>query len=208
MIKVMEAKRLRLAVLASGRGSNFAAIHEAIKADKLNADICVVISDKKDAPALRLAEDEGIPAVHFDPRWYASREEYEIQIVDTLQAMNIDIIVLAGYMRLVGKTLLDQYKLRIVNIHPALLPAFPGLNAQRQALEYGVKQSGCTIHFVDEGMDTGPIILQRAVPVYDTDTEETLSARILKEEHNSYYQALQLIAEGRVKVEGRKVIIE
>jgi len=207
MIKVIEPKRLKLAVLASGRGSNFLAITEAIQTGKLNADICLLISDKEHAPALSRAEDAGIPALFIDPRKYSSREEYETEIIKKLNALDIDIVVLAGYMRLVGKVLLDAYKMRIINIHPALLPSFTGLHAQRQAVEYGVKFSGCTVHFVDPGMDTGPIILQTVVPVYSDDTEDSLSDRILAEEHRTYCQALQLLAEGRVFLKGRTVHI-
>ncbi len=207
MIRVMEPKVLKLAVLASGRGSNFLAIKEAIQKGRLNAEICLLISDKEKAPALQKASDSGIPTHFIDPRSYQNREEYEAQIVAELVAKDIDIVVLAGYMRLVGKVLLDAYKMRIVNIHPALLPSFTGLHAQQQALNYGVKFSGCTVHFVDEGMDTGPIITQRVVPVYPDDTEESLSARILVEEHQSYCQALQLLAEGRVYIKDRTVHI-
>jgi phosphoribosylglycinamide formyltransferase-1 len=207
MIKVIEPKRLRLAVLASGRGSNFLAINQSIQKDTLNADIRLLISDKEDAPALKRAADAGIPAIHISPRQYSSREEYETEIVKELEASDIDVVVLAGYMRLVGTVLLQAYKFRIINIHPALLPSFPGLHAQKQALEYGVRFSGCTVHFVDQGMDTGPIIMQKAVPVLQDDTEDSLSDRILAEEHRIYSQALQLIAEGRVFIKDRKVLI-
>jgi phosphoribosylglycinamide formyltransferase-1 len=203
----MEPKRLRLAILASGRGSNFQALWNTIQDGRLDAEICIVISDKKDAPVLFKAEDLEISALHIDPRWYESRALYEQAIVDTLDALQVDIIVLAGYMRLVGRVILDAYPMRVLNIHPALLPSFPGLHAQKQALEYGVKYSGCTVHFVDEGMDTGPILLQAAVPVYDDDSEDSLAERILAEEHKTYAQALQLLAQGRVFIEGRKVFI-
>jgi phosphoribosylglycinamide formyltransferase-1 len=207
MIKVIEPKRLRLAVLASGRGSNFLAINQSIQKDTLNADIRLLISDKEDAPALKRAADAGIPAIHISPRQYSSREEYETEIVKELEASDIDVVVLAGYMRLVGTVLLQAYKFRIINIHPALLPSFPGLHAQKQALEYGVRFSGCTVHFVDQGMDTGPIIMQKAVPVLQDDTEDSLSDRILAEEHRIYSKAQQLIAEGRVFIKDRKVLI-
>lgn len=208
MKRVTEPGCLQLAVLASGRGSNFLAIQKAIEKGQLNARICVLISDKEKAPALQRAQEAGIPACFIDPRQYPDRQDYETEIVKQLQAFNIDLVILAGYMRLVGKVLLDAFKLRILNIHPALLPSFTGLHAQQQAVDYGVKCSGCTVHFVDEGMDTGPIIIQSVVPVYADDTEDTLSARILVEEHKTYTQAIQWIAEGRVYIEGRKVIVD
>lgn len=206
MMNITTGKRLRLAVLASGRGSNFAAIQQGIRQGELDADICVLISNKKDAPALEKAAQEGIRAVFIDPALYLTREEYENEIVRCLEPYQVDFIVLAGYMRLVGKALLNAYRMKMVNIHPALLPSFTGLHAQRQALEYGVRYSGCTVHFVDEGMDTGPIILQAVVPVYSNDTEESLTDRILAEEHHIYKQALQLLAEGKIHIEGRRVI--
>lgn len=199
--------KLRLAVLASGRGSNFEAICQAIDEGRLDARVVVLISDKPDALALERARKRGIKALYIDPGLYTSRDEYEKALVKACQEAEADLVVLAGYMRLLGKTFLSEYSLRTVNIHPALLPAFPGLHAQKQALEYGVRFSGCTVHFVDEGVDTGPIILQAVVPVYFDDTVETLEVRILKEEHRIYPQALQLIAEGRVVVEGRRVRI-
>lgn len=208
MKRAIEPGCLQLAVLASGRGSNFLAIHNAIKKGQLNARVCILISDKESAPALERAQEEGIPTCFIDPKQYADREAYENEIVKQLQALNIDLVVLAGYMRLVGKVLLDAFSLRMINIHPALLPSFTGLHAQRQAVEYGVKISGCTVHFVDAGMDTGPIIIQSVVPVYADDSEDTLSARILVEEHKTYPQAIQWIADGRVYIEGRKVIID
>lgn len=207
MMQIIEPKRLKLAVLASGRGSNFVAIDEAIRAEKLNADICLLVSDKADAPALNKARDTGINALHINPREYSSRDEYETEIVRVLKAHAIDIVVLAGYMRLVGPVLLQAFKLRVLNIHPALLPSFVGLHAQRQAVDYGVKFSGCTVHFVDEGMDSGPIIMQAVVPVQADDTEDSLAERILVQEHRIYSEVLQLLAEGRVFVEGRIVHI-
>lgn len=207
MIKVAEKKRLKLAVLASGRGSNFLALQDSIKEKRLNADICVLISDKKNAPALDRAREEGIEAYYINPAAYESRDDYEKELVKKLQAEGIDIVVLAGYMRLVGRVFLEAFKYKVINIHPALLPSFTGLHAQKQAVDYGVKYSGCTVHFVDEGMDTGPIIMQSAVAVYSDDTEDSLADRILLEEHKIYALALQLIAEGRVFIKGRKVII-
>ncbi len=208
MKKVMESKRLRLAVLASGRGSNFMAISEAIQKGELQADIGVLISDQARAEALQKARDAGIEALHINPGDHSGRNEYEGEIVRILQTRDIDVVVLAGYMRLVGKVLLDAYKMRILNIHPALLPSFPGLHAHRQAIDYGVKFSGCTVHFVDEGMDTGPIIKQAVVPVFANDSEASLADRILIEEHRIYSQALQLLAEGRVFLKERTVHID
>lgn len=208
MKRIAAPGRLKLAVLASGRGSNFLAIQESIKRGELNADICIVISDKKDALALDKARDEGISAVCIEPVRYSSKDEYEMEIVRELQNKDVDLVVLAGYMRLVGKEFLKAYPHRIVNIHPALLPSFQGLHAQRQAVDYGVKYSGCTVHLVDDGMDTGPIILQTVVPVYDSDTEDSLSERILIQEHKIYSQALQYIAEGKAYIDGRKIIID
>jgi len=208
MKRVMEPKRLRLAILASGRGSNFLAILEAIRQGRLNAQIKVLISDKSDALALQKAEEAGIPHIFIDPRLYSDRQSYESDIVKELKAKEIDLVVLAGYMRLVGKVLLQSYPHRILNIHPALLPSFTGLHAQRQAIDYGVKFSGCTVHFVDDGMDTGPIIEQAVVPVLPDDTEDDLAGRILVQEHILYARVLQWFAEGRVYIEGRKVYID
>lgn len=207
METILDRKRLKLAVLASGRGSNFLAILEAIQKGRLDAEICVLISDKANAPALQKARDAGIPAYFIDPHIYADKATYETEIVSHMQTNNINLVVLAGYMRLVGKVLLDAYSQRILNIHPALLPSFPGLHAQRQAVDYGVRYSGCTVHIVDSGMDTGAIIAQAVVPVLEEDNEDTLAERILVEEHKLYPQVLQWIAEGKVSVTGRKVHI-
>lgn len=203
----MEPGRLKLAVLASGRGTNFLALREAIQRGDLDAEICGLFCDQAGAPALDRAREMGVPAFAVQPSAYPTRADYETELVDKLRALDTDVVVLAGYMRLVGPVMLAAYKLRIVNIHPALLPAFAGLHAQRQALEYGVKVSGCTVHFVDEGMDTGPIILQAVVPVFSEDSEESLSNRILVQEHHAYAQALQLLAEGRIYIEGRTIHI-
>lgn len=207
MQPVTPAKRLRLAVLASGRGSNFLAIQGAIENGRLDADICLLISDQALAPALERARELGIKALFIDPKAFPGRDAYESELVRHLQGEEIDFLVLAGYMRLVGGVILNAYSHRVLNIHPALLPSFPGLHAQRQAVEYGVKYSGCTVHFVDLGMDTGPIIKQAVVPVEDDDTEDSLAERILAQEHRLYWQVLQLLAEGRVYIEGRKVHI-
>ncbi|MDD3269994.1 MAG: phosphoribosylglycinamide formyltransferase [Syntrophomonadaceae bacterium] len=208
MIRIMEPRRLKLAVLASGRGSNFDAIYSAIAQGELEADIKILLSDQKQAPALEKAASRGIEALHINPRDYKNRDEYENYIVSKLREHEVDLVVLAGYMRLVGKVFLNAYKWRIINIHPALLPSFTGLHAQQQAVDYGVRYSGCTVHLVDEGMDTGPIILQAVVPVYQEDDEESLAKRILVEEHKNYWRALQLFAEGRLFIDGRRIHIE
>lgn len=207
MIRIMEPKRLRLAVLASGRGSNFDAIYQAAQRGELDAEIVVLVSDNPAALALDKARNRGIDALAIKPADFASRELYERQITEHLRQKQVDLVVLAGYMRLVGPVFLDAFRHRLVNIHPALLPSFTGLNAQKQALEYGVRFSGCTVHIVDEGMDTGPIVLQAVVPVWPQDDEDSLSQRILKEEHQIYWQALQLFAQGRIFLDGRRVVI-
>jgi len=199
--------KLKLGVLASGRGSNLQSIMDAAAAGKINAEVAVVISDQEDAFALERARRAGIPAVHVNSRKFASREDYEKAILEQLKEHGVALVCLAGYMKLVGRILLEDYPNRIMNIHPALLPAFPGLHGQEQAWKYGVKFSGCTVHFVDDGMDTGPIILQAVVPVYDNDTADILAARILEQEHQIYPEAIGLFAEGRLNVNGRKVSI-
>lgn len=201
------AKPIILGVLASGRGTNLEAIIKAARSGKLDATVAIVISDRKGAMALRRAARHGVEAVYVPPGSFPDKEAYEREIVRLLRERGVQLVVLAGYMRLVGSTLLDSFPQRVMNIHPALLPSFPGLEAQKQALEYGVKVSGCTVHFVDGGVDTGPIILQQAVPVREDDTVESLSARILRQEHKLYPAAIQLFAEGRLIVEGRRVRI-
>lgn len=208
MERIIEPHCLQLAVMASGRGSNFLAIQEAIEKGRLNAGIRVLISDKEHAAALKKAEAAGIATCFIDPRLYDHKEAYETEIVNKLKNMNIDLLVLAGYMRLVGPVLLDAYPRKILNIHPALLPSFPGLHAQRQAVDYGVKFSGCTVHLVDAGMDTGTIIAQAVVPVLADDNEDTLADRILIEEHKLYPQVLQWFAEGKVFTDGQRAIIK
>ncbi|AEG59558.1 phosphoribosylglycinamide formyltransferase [Desulforamulus ruminis] len=201
-------EKLRLGVLASGRGSNLQAIMDACRANKIPAEVAVVISDKAGAYALQRAESAGIPAHFLDYASFDGKGAYEQAAVTILKESGVQLVCLAGYMRLVGETLLRTYANHIINIHPALLPSFPGLHGQRDALNYGVKVSGCTVHFVDEGMDTGPIILQAAVPVEEEDTEETLAARILEQEHKLYPEAIKLFAQGRLRVQGRKVMIQ
>lgn len=207
MIKIMEPKRLRLAVLASGRGSNFDAIYQAAQRGDLNAEVVVLVSDNPDAPALGKARERGIEALAIKPADFASRDLYEQEIAARLRDREVDLVALAGYMRLVGPVFLKAFRHRLVNIHPALLPSFTGLHAQKQAVEYGVRFSGCTVHIVDEGMDTGPIILQAVVPVWPQDDEDSLSQRILGEEHQLYWRALQLFAQGRIFLDGRRVVI-
>ena len=207
MMQVIPAGRLQLAVLASGRGSNFDALCQAIERGDLDADVKMLISDKEYAPALEKARKHNIEGVYLNPRSYNNRDEYETELVNLLKEKQVTVVVLAGYMRLVGPVLLEHFRHRIVNIHPALLPSFPGLKAQQQAVEYGVKYSGCTVHIVDAGMDTGPILMQAVVPVLPDDNGDTLAKRILVEEHQIYWRSLQLLAEGRVYIDGRKAVI-
>ncbi|GIU70757.1 MAG: phosphoribosylglycinamide formyltransferase [Candidatus Nitrosocaldaceae archaeon] len=204
---------INLAILVSGRGSNMEAILKSIKKGEINADPKVVISNKKDARALSIAREYGVPTEFIDDQGKKGVNwEYDKKIVDVLNRYDVTntngLICLAGYMKILSPEFIRLYKHRIMNIHPALLPSFPGLNAQKQALEYGVKITGCTVHFADEGVDTGPIIIQRAVEVRDDDTVETLSARILEQEHIAYPLAVKLFAENRLKVEGRRVFIK
>ena len=182
----------RLAMLLSGRGSNFVAIHKAIQRGDLNAEICCVISNVEDAAGLIKATELGLTAISLPSRGIG-RAEYDRMLIKALRPFDPALVCLAGYMRIVGAQLLKEYPGRVLNIHPALLPSFPGLHAQRQALQYGVKVSGCTVHIADEGVDTGPIVLQRAVEVFEGDTEESLSARILEQEHQAYWRAIALM---------------
>lgn len=200
-------KKLRIGVLASGRGTNLQALIDAEREGRLLGKVVVVLSDVPDAQALRRASDAGIPAIYIEPGRAGARlsPESEKKYIEVLESHNVDLIALAGFMRILSKEFVRRFRERILNIHPSLLPSFPGLNAQKQALEYGVKFSGCTVHFVDEGVDTGPIIIQAAVPVLEGDTVETLSERILKEEHRIYVEAINLFAKGRLKLEGRVV---
>lgn len=198
---------LKLGILASGRGSNFQSIIDAIERGSLKAQAAVLIADRENAFARERARKHGIAEVWLNPKDSPTKEAYFERIRDELNARAVDLVILAGFMRIVRKPLIDAFSNRIMNIHPALLPSFPGLHAQQQAIDYGVRVSGCTVHFVDEGMDTGPVIIQAAVPVAPDDTEETLSARILTEEHRIYPEAIRLYAEGRLSVENRKVEI-
>jgi phosphoribosylglycinamide formyltransferase 1 len=199
---------VRLAVLLSGRGSNFASIHDAIAAGRLEAEIAAVISNRADAPGIQRAREWGYDAhaAHvLDNRQFPDRAAHEAGIRKILDSARPDIIVMAGYMRLLSPAFVAAGMNRIVNIHPSLLPSFPGVDAQAQALAHGVKVTGCTVHFVDEGLDAGPIIVQRTVEVRDDDSVETLSARILEQEHIAYVEALRLLATGNYVIEGRRV---
>ncbi len=201
--------KLKIGALASGRGSNVEAILKNIKSGYLPCEMRIVISDNKDARVLKIAKEYGVKAVYLDPgkRKYTLEPEREEEYVRVLKEEGVELVVLAGFMRILKGALLREFKNRIMNIHPSLLPSFKGLEAQRQAWEYGVKVAGCTVHFVDETVDGGPIILQRCVPVLEDDTPETLAQRILKEEHKIYSEAIKLFAEGRLKIEGRRVRI-
>ena len=195
----------RLGILLSGRGSNFVAIADSIAAGRLDAEIAVVISNRADAAGAAAARERGLEVVVL-PFEGMAREAHDAQLAARLDQARVDLICLAGYMRLLSAPLIRRYPLRVLNIHPSLLPAFPGLHAHQDALAHGVKVSGCTVHFVDEGIDSGPIIQQAAVAVLDGDTEESLSARILKEEHRIYSEAIALVLSGKYRIEGRRVV--
>ncbi|WP_321420135.1 phosphoribosylglycinamide formyltransferase [uncultured Methanomethylovorans sp.] len=196
-----------IGVLVSGSGSNLQSIIDHVESGYLkDVKLSVVISDKRDAYALERAKIHGIDAVFIDPRSHVSKMDFEKKIIETLQLYTVDLVLLAGYMRILGSEVIQTYKDRIMNIHPALLPSFKGLHGPRQALEYGVKVAGCTVHFVDEGMDSGPIIIQSSVPVKDDDTENTLASRILEQEHRIFPEAIKLFTEGKLKVDGRIVL--
>lgn len=194
-------------VLVSGNGTNLQSIIDRIESGGLLARVACVISNKADAFALERARRHSIPAIHLDHKQFNNREAYDAALVAALEAHNVELVVLAGFMRILTPVIIDAFPNRILNIHPALLPAFPGLHAQQQALDYGVKVSGCTVHFVDAGCDTGPIIIQAVVPVMEGDTEDSLSKRIHKEEHRIYPEAIQLYAQRRLSFEGRCVRI-
>ena len=194
-----------IGVLISGRGSNLQSIIEAIAAHRLDATIACVVSNRAEAQGLQRAREAGIDAEHLSPRSYATREDYDRALADLLRARGVELVCLAGFMRLIGRPLLDAFPNRILNIHPSLLPSFPGLDAQRQALDHGVRVSGATVHLVNAELDAGPIVLQAAVPVLDADTVETLAARILVEEHRLYPDAIGLILDGGWSVDGRRI---
>jgi phosphoribosylglycinamide formyltransferase-1 len=197
----------RIGVLLSGRGSNFEALADSVAAGRIpNAEIAIVISNRENAPGIEKARGRGIPAQAIPARGL-EREPYDKLVIAALEEKKVDLVCLAGYMRLLSPAFVAAYRGRILNIHPSLLPAFPGLESQRQAIEHGAKFSGCTVHFVDENLDAGPIILQAAVPIRDDDTPETLSERVLKEEHRIYTEAVRIILEGRYRMEGRRVLL-
>lgn len=198
---------MALAVLVSGNGSNLQAIINKTESGEIKARIACVVSNTPDAFALQRASTHGIPAIVHENGKFANRREYDTALVEILKLHAVDLVVLAGYMRILTEVMVDAFPNAIINIHPALLPAFPGLNAQRQALDYGVRVSGCTVHLVDHGTDTGPVILQAVVPVMPDDTVEQLSARILKEEHRILPEAVSLFVERKVFVQGRRVLI-
>lgn len=206
------AAPLRIAVLASGRGSNLQAVIDAIDAGRIHAAIVAVISNKRDAAALERARKHGLADIFVDPKPFAGRpdgrEAYDRALLELLHRHEAELVLLAGYMKIVTNVLIEAYANRMMNIHPSLLPAFPGLDVQKKAIDWGCKLAGCTVHFVTEGVDEGPIILQAAVPVLDGDIPDTLAARILEQEHRIYPRAVELFAEGRLRVEGRRVFID
>lgn len=201
----MTLNTFKLAVLVSGRGSNLQAIIDSIEKEELDADISIVISNTKDAMALSRAERHNIKTTFINPADYLSKRAFDTALIEKLKEYPIDLICLAGYMRILGEEVIQTFKEKIINIHPSLLPAFPGLNAQKQAIEYGVKFSGCTVHFVDSGIDSGPIISQTVVPIYDNDDEKSLSERILEQEHHLYPKAIKMVKENQIKINDRTV---
>jgi phosphoribosylglycinamide formyltransferase-1 len=201
-------KKKVVSFLVSGRGSNFTVIAEKIKSGAISAEFGAVISNKPDAQALDAARSLGIPAYVVKPKDFFTRKGHEKEIIRILEKHNTDLVIAAGYMRILSSYIIRRFRFRIMNIHPALLPAFPGMAAQRQAIDYGVRFSGCTVHFIDEGTDTGPIILQRTVPVLETDTPADLSKRILDQEHEAFPAAVSLFCQDRLEVIGRKVKIK
>jgi phosphoribosylglycinamide formyltransferase 1 len=195
----------KLGILLSGRGSNFMAIADQIAAGNLKAEIAVVISNRSDAGGIEVARQRGLNAMVLESKG-VPREEHDRRMGDVLEQTGVDFVVLAGYMRLLSASFIQRFPQRIVNIHPSLLPAFPGLDAQKQAFDYGVKFAGCTVHFVDEQLDHGAIIVQRAIPVLPTDDEHSLAARILDQEHIAYSEALGILCSGKYRIEGRRVV--
>jgi len=200
-------QKIGIGVLVSGSGSNLQSIIDHIEDGTLDAEIRVVLSNNAEAYALERCKKHGILAAVVDHRQFSSREEFDRRVIEILKRSGVDLVVMAGFMRILSPEFFRAFPQKILNIHPALLPAFPGIHVQQKAVEYGVKFSGCTVHFADEGVDTGPIIIQAVVPVLEDDTAEDLAARILKEEHRIYPQAIQYYAEGRIEIEGRKVRI-
>jgi phosphoribosylglycinamide formyltransferase 1 len=202
----MAPNKFKLAVLVSGRGSNLQAIIDSIEENTLQAEIALVVSNVKDAYALERAKKHGLEGIFLDPKSYPDRNSYEQGLLEQIQSKSVDLICLAGYMRVLGKRFIDAFSDRIINIHPSLLPAFPGLNVQKRALEYGVHFSGCTVHYVNEEVDGGTIISQAVVRIFDDDDEASLSERILEQEHLIYPEAIQLILEGKLTLAGRRVL--
>ena len=200
-------KRGRVAVFLSGRGSNFLAIREAVERGAIDAEIALVFSNKADAPGLLKAREAGLETMFLDPKAFATREDYDRAIIAEVERRRIDLVCLAGYMKVLTPALCDALKHRVINIHPALLPSFPGLHVQQKAIDWGVRFSGCTVHFVAAEVDMGPIILQAVVPVLQDDTEDALAARILAEEHKIYPESVRLYFQGRIEVRGRRVFI-
>ncbi len=202
----MKGNMVNLGVLVSGSGSNLQAIIDNVEAGRLDARIKVVVSNLPEVYALERAKKHGIPAVVLGHREYKIRQDFDQKLVDVLKSHEVELVILAGFMRIITPVLLRSFPMRVMNIHPALLPAFPGTHVWQAEVDYGVKFAGCTVHFVDEGTDTGPIIIQAVVPVYDDDTADSLNARILKQEHKIYSQAIQLYAEGRLEIQGKRVL--
>ncbi len=200
-------KRGKIAVFLSGRGSNFLAIHDAVKKGDINADISLVFSNKKEAPGLLHAKERCLETLYLNPKEFESKEDYDEEICKEVKKRDIDLICLAGYMKILTPDLCNEFENRIMNIHPALLPSFPGLHVQKKAIDWGVRYSGATVHFVTASVDMGPIILQAVVPVLQDDTEESLSNRILKQEHKIYPESVMLYFEGKLLIKGRKVFI-
>jgi phosphoribosylglycinamide formyltransferase 1 len=204
----MASEKFILAVLVSGRGSNLQAIIDSIETKNLSIEVGLVVSDVKDAFALERARKHGIKELFLDPKSFPDRKSYEQKLVEQIQSNSVNLICLAGFMRILGKYFIETFSGRIINIHPSLLPAFPGLNVQKRALEHGTRFSGCTVHFVNEEVDGGPIISQSVVPIYDDDNEESLTERILEQEHIIYPEAIRLIAEEKLTLSGRRVLHE
>ena len=201
----MTSSSFKIGILVSGRGTNLQAIIDAIENGELNARITVVLSNKKEAPALARAQKKDIETVYLDPKSFTGKKEFDLALARELEDRQIDLVCLAGYMRILGPEFIRKFEGKIINIHPSLLPAFPGLDVQQKAIDYGVKFSGCTVHFVNEEVDGGPIILQAVVPVHESDDAETLAQRILIQEHLIYPRAIQMIVENRLHIENRKV---
>ncbi len=199
---------MNIVVLISGRGSNLEAIIKAIEKEKINAKISLVLSNKKEAKGLEIAKKHGIKAKFIDPNFFSSREGYDIYITEFIKQHNPDLVVLAGYMRILSDKFIESFEGKLINIHPSLIPAFQGLKAQKQALEYGAKFTGCTVHFVTKELDNGPIIIQAVVPIEPDDDEESLSNKILKYEHRIYPQAIKWIVDNRVEINGRNVLVK